>query len=115
MDTIYIYYSLDGGNTWYLRVVWYSTNSAYGIFCPTISANLGDNYIYLDCALGEKANYTYYPGTHHTLRFQHLGGGNVADLYTTSISGYDGYVGGSIAADGVPNSPYVYLVVVDWV
>ncbi|MEO0275409.1 MAG: gliding motility-associated C-terminal domain-containing protein [candidate division WOR-3 bacterium] len=113
-DTVYIFYSPDKGNTWYLRLKWYSTDTLYGVFCPTISANKGDNYIYLDAALGEKANYSFLAGLHFSLRFQHTGGGNVSDIYTTPISSYDHYVNGAIAADGTPNSPYVYLVVIDW-
>jgi uncharacterized membrane protein len=114
-DTVYIFYSPDNGNTWYLRLTWYSTDTLYGVFCPRISANKGDNYIYLNATLGEKANYSFYPGTHWTLRFQHTGNGNISDVYTTQINSYSGYLRGAISADGTPNSQYVYLIVIDWI
>ena len=70
--------------------------------------------MYLNATLGEKANYSFYPGTHWILRFKHQGGGNISDIYTTQVSPYDKYTRGAISADGTPNSPYVYLAIVDW-
>jgi hypothetical protein len=83
-DTLHIFCSSDGGNTWLYVGNLASANPAKGIFEPYININPTDNYLYVIFTFGRKSSLgNYLDDTVAVLRFQ-------TNTGCTTVSGTSG-------------------------
>jgi len=83
-DTLHIFCSSDGGNTWLYVGNLASTNPSKGIFEPYLNINPTDNYLYVIFTFGRKSSLgNYLDDTVAVLRFQ-------TNTGCTTVSGTSG-------------------------
>lgn len=118
-DTLYVFCSTDNGSTWLYRVAISGSPDNYDPIFPQLSVDRVGNWVYISNILAEQAGggSYYVDGTLWVTRFQHTGGGAIANLatYNCDPMGWDGsYFGVAAAPDG-SGSAYLYLCGMDWV
>ncbi len=119
MDTVFVFCSTDNGSTWLYRVAIYGTSATWDpIFCY-LSVDRVGNWVYISNILAEQAGggQYYVDGTLWVTRFQHTGGGGIANLasYNCDPQGWGGLYFGCAAAPDGSGSSYLYLCGMDWV
>ncbi|MEO0191369.1 MAG: T9SS type A sorting domain-containing protein [candidate division WOR-3 bacterium] len=118
MDTIFVFCSVDSGNTWIYKLAIYSDLDTYDPWVARLSVDRVNNWVYISHILAKEAGGgNVWPGTVWVTRFQHLGGGDIANLgtYECDPQGWgDIYFKCAVACDG-SGSEYVYLGGIDWI
>ena len=114
-DTLHIFCSSDGGNTWLYVGNLASANPAKGIFEPYININPTDNYLYVIFTFGRKSSLgNYLDDTVAVLRFQTNTGcttvSGTSGIFQVSYSNWT-YHTAVIASE--PTTSYVFAMLSD--
>ncbi len=114
-DTLHIFCSSDGGNTWLYVGNLSSTNPSKGIFEPYLNINPTDNYLYVIFTFGRKSSLgNYLNDTVAVLRFQtNMGCTTVLGTSGVFQVSYSNWTYHTAVIASEPTTSYVFAMLSD--